>query len=134
MDRTTLQAMTQELLFIKAAEIVPKEEPYRSQFKSEMWKQFLKNVGAGAVGGGLGWAGAELAHMALKPLFKGPVSPQRLDMVSKGVGLLGGLSSMAAMSAFSEAQRRIELARERDRQLQATAANPGREEDVHERE
>jgi hypothetical protein len=134
MDHTTFASMTQELLFIKTAELLPADEPYRSQFKKEMWKQFAKNVGAGAVGYGLGMGAGELAGMALKPLFKGPVSPQKLGLLSKGVGLLGGLSSMSAMSAYSEAQRRIAVARERDLQLQQKAENPAREEDVHERE
>jgi len=139
MKQETLNALTQELLFIKTAEVLPQEEPYRSQFKREMWLQFLKNVGAGAAGYGVGRGLGELGSMGIRKLMQRPISEPRLGLLSKGVGVLGGLSSMAAMNAFSEAQRRIEDARQKDEERrrlaeQADMVPKSTVQDVYERE
>ena len=139
MKLETLQALTQELLFIKTAEVLPEAEPYRSQFKREMWLQFLKNVGAGAAGYGVGRGLGELGSLGIRKLMQRPVSEPRLGLLSRGVGVLGGLSSMAAMSAFSEAQRRVEDAQQKDEERrrlaeQADMVPKTTVQDVYERE
>ena len=138
MKPVMVEALAQELLFIKTAELLPQEEPYRSQFKSEMWKQFLRNAGAGALGYGAGYGAAELGGMLLDKLMKRPMTEGNLGLLSKGVGALGSIGAMAASAAFNEAQHHIQEARQRDlereRAQELAQMQPSTLHDAHERE
>jgi hypothetical protein len=78
-----------------------------------MAKALAQNVGAGAVGyglgHGLGYAGAE--GLRRTSLYPKTITPSGLSKGRALISVLGGAGGIASLAAFSAAQHRIEEAR-----------------------
>jgi hypothetical protein len=77
-----------------------------------MLPPFLQNVGAGALGYGAGRGISTLAGLALRPLFKDQLTPEKLQVISNVAGLLASAGGMAMLQSYNEGQRRVNAARD----------------------
>jgi len=103
----SLCGFADELMIIKTA--TAEEE---RKFRREFAKEFLKNVGYGGAGFGVGVGGAYTVGELFRRMGR-QFSPDQAKNVRRIAGALSAAGTMAALSAFSTARGKTEDVRRR---------------------
>lgn len=104
-----MRAFSTELANIKVAQAeLSGDKPGRERWK-DVAKALAQNVGAGALGAGIGTAlGAGAGELVRRSGLTRSLTPSRLKTLRRATGVMGTIGGLAILHAMNQAQKRVD--------------------------